>query len=109
MLQEYHAGQSSSKYFLQNCLPAFAKHYCRSVAKGMVVGKAPGGGNLVVGGGDGGAIPPEAMPDQKPGMVGNQSLSSVTSGGQSGSGIQVGFGNHAPTPKSSGLGEPLGS
>ena len=28
----------------------------------MVVGKAPGGGDLVVGGGDGGAIPPEALP-----------------------------------------------
>ena len=25
--------------------------------QGMVVGKAPGGGNLVVGGGDGGAVP----------------------------------------------------
>lgn len=75
----------------------------------MVVGKAPGGGNLVVGGGDGGAIPPEAMPDHKPGAVGNESLSSVGSGGQAGSGTQVGFGTHAPVPKSSGLGEPLGS
>ena len=75
----------------------------------MVVGKAPGGGDLVVGGGDGGAIPPEVMPDQKPGSVGNQSLSSVGSGGQAGSGTQVGFGNQAPAPKSSGLGEPLGS
>lgn len=81
----------------------------RSVAKGMVVGKAPGGGNLVVGGGDGGAIPPEAMPDHQPGSVGNQSLSSVSSGGQAGSGKQVGFGNDAPASKSSGLGEPLGS
>ena len=76
----------------------------------MVVGKAPGGGNLVVGSGDGGAISPEAMPDQKPGAVGNQSLSSVTSGGQAaaGGGTQVGFGNQGPAPKSSGLGEPLG-
>lgn len=75
----------------------------------MVVGKAPGGGNLVVGGGDGGAIPPEAMPEHQPGTVGNQSLSSVTSGGQAGSGTQTGFGNYAPLPKSSGVGEPLGS
>jgi spartin len=74
----------------------------------MVVGKAPGGGDLVVGSGDGGAIPPEAMPSEKAGMVGNQNLSSVGSG-SAGSGTQVGFGNAAPAPKSSGLGEPLGS
>ena len=68
----------------------------------MVVGKAPGGGDLVVGGGDGGAVPPEAMPADKPG-VSNDSL-----GG--GSGQQVGFGNAAPRgEKLSGLGEPLGS
>ena len=67
----------------------------------MVVGKAPGGGDLVVGGGDGGAIPPEAMPPNKPG-VSNSDLGV-------GSGQQVGFGNAAPRgPKSSGLGEPLG-
>lgn len=73
----------------------------------MVVGKAPGGGDLVVGGGDGGAVPPEAMPSEKTGMVGNQSLNSIGSG-QAGSGHQVGFGSAAPAPKS-GLGEPLGS
>ncbi len=74
----------------------------RSVAKGMVVGKAPGGGNLIVGGGNGGAIPPEAMPQDKPG-VSNDSMGS-------GSGKQVGFGNAAPTQeKSSGLGESMGS
>lgn len=74
----------------------------------MVVGKAPGGGDLVVGGGDGGAVPPEAMASEKPGTVGNQGLASIGSG-QAGSGQQVGFGNAAPAPKSSGLGEPLGS
>lgn len=76
----------------------------RSVAKGMVVGKAPGGGDLIVGGGDGGAIPPEAMPADKPGTVGNESTGA-------GSGTQIGFGNKsAPmTEKSSSLGEPLGS
>ena len=76
----------------------------RSVAKGMVVGKAPGGGDLVVGGGDGGAVPPEVMPADKPGTVGNQSMGA-------GSGTQVGFGNKTvpATEKSSSLGEPLGS
>ncbi len=76
----------------------------RSVAKGMVVGKAPGGGDLVVGGGDGGAVPPEAMPADKPGMVGNQSMGA-------GSGTQVGFGNKTTSmmEKSSSLGEPMGS
>lgn len=68
----------------------------------MVVGKVPGGGSLIVGGGNGGAIPPEVMPQDKPG-VSNDSM-----GG--GSGKQVGFGNAAPLPeKSSGLGEPMGS
>ena len=68
----------------------------------MVVGRAPGGGNLVVGSGDGGAIPPEAMPSNKPG-VSNDSMGS-------GSGAQVGFGSSGlPEKKSSGLGEPLGS
>ncbi|KAK4697409.1 spartin, partial [Lecanoromycetidae sp. Uapishka_2] len=80
----------------------------KSVAKGMVVGKAPGGGDLVVGSGDGGAVPPEVMPSEKSGMVGNQGLASIGSG-QAGSGQQVGFANSAPAPKSSGLGEPLGS
>ena len=69
----------------------------------MVVGKAPGGGNLVVGSGDGGAIPPEAMPSDKPG-VSNDSLGM-------GSGVQVGYGAHEypPDKKVSGVGEPLGS
>lgn len=74
----------------------------RSVAKGMIVGRAPGGGNLVVGSGDGGAIPPEAMPRDKPGVSND--------GTGSGSGTVVGFGNQTmPEKKSSGLGEPLGS
>ena len=75
---------------------------CRSVAKGMVVGKAPNGNNLVVGGGDGGYIPPEAMPDNKPG-VSNDGIGA-------GTGQQVGYGNAGPqTTKLSGVGEPLGS
>lgn len=75
----------------------------RSVAKGMVVGRAPGGGDLVVGSGDGGAIPPEAMPQEKSGVA-NDNVGAA-------SGAQVGFGTHGALPekKSSGLGEPLGS
>lgn len=70
----------------------------------MVVGRAPGGGDLIVGGGDGGAIPPEAMPKDKPGVA-NDSMGSGAASGK-----QVGFGNAAPLgEKSSGLGEPLGS
>ena len=80
-----------------------ADFYLRSVAKGMVVGKAPGGGSLVVGGGDGGAVPPEAMADNRPDLVSNSDL------GQ-GTGQQVGYGRAGlPDKKSSGLGEPLGS
>ena len=69
----------------------------------MVVGKAPDGNNLVVGGGDGGAVPPEAMPANKPG-VSNDSMGAAT-------GQQVGFGRAGlgDTKTSSGVGEPLGS
>lgn len=71
------------------------------------MGRAPGGGHLVVGGGDGGAIPPEVMPDNK--GVGNEAIGSSSSG-VAASGKQVGFGSQAPVAeKSSGLGEPLGS
>ena len=66
----------------------------------MVVGKAPDGNNLVVGGGDGGAIPPEAMPANKPG-VSNDGIGA-------GTGQQVGYGPAGSTKKSGGLGEPLG-
>lgn len=105
MLQACRAEPSSS----ENCSQLhpqchLANEFFRSVAKGMVVGKAPGGGNLVVGGGDGGAIPPEAMPAENPGVAND------TMGSGAGSGRQVGFGNQAPlSEKSSGLGEPLGS
>lgn len=69
----------------------------------MVVGKAPDGGDLVVGGGDGGAVPPQVMPSNGPGSVSNNDFGS-------GSGHQVGFGNAAPRgEKSGGLGEPMGS
>lgn len=42
----------------------------------MVIGKAPGGGNLVVGDGNGGVVPPEALSDPKAG-VSNQKLSGM--------------------------------
>lgn len=69
----------------------------------MVVGKAPGGGNLVVGGGDGGAVPPEVLQDPKAG-VSNQGPSGMGAP-QAG---QVGFGNAAPPAYGTGLGESLG-
>ncbi|KAL9000195.1 MAG: hypothetical protein Q9169_001097 [Polycauliona sp. 2 TL-2023] len=81
----------------------------KSVAKGMVIGKAPGGGNLVVGAGDGGAIPPEAMPEKNANhSIGAQSLTGVESQVAPGVG-QIGFGNAAPATMSGGLGEPMGA
>ena len=68
----------------------------------MVVGKAPNGNNIVVGGGDGGAVPPEAMPASKPG-VSNDGMGA-------GTGQTVGYGRAGlKDEKSGGLGEPLGS
>ncbi|KAL8948594.1 MAG: hypothetical protein Q9222_005230 [Ikaeria aurantiellina] len=81
----------------------------KSVAKGMVIGKAPGGGDLVVGAGDGGAIPPEAMPAKDNDTVGAQSLTGVESQVAPGVG-QIGFGNAAPmAAPGGGLGEPMGT
>lgn len=68
----------------------------------MIVGKAPGGGNLIVGGGNGGAIPTELLQDPKAG-VGTQSLAGM-GGTESG---PVGFGNAVPQAYSSGVGEPI--
>ena len=91
------------------------KAVLKSVAKGMVVGSMPNnGGQLMVGEGDGGQVPPE--------MVGHTENKS-SGGGVSNVGIpgtgqpgvekpgygQVGFGNAAPPSYSSGVGEPLGS
>ncbi|KAL9586371.1 MAG: hypothetical protein Q9212_000943 [Teloschistes hypoglaucus] len=81
----------------------------KSVAKGMVIGKAPGGGDLVVGAGDGGAIPPEAMPEKTHDSAGTQNLTGVESQVHPGVG-QIGFGNSAPAAGSAGgLGEPMGT
>lgn len=83
----------------------------KSVAKGMVVGKMPGGGDLVVGGGDGGQIPPEVLQEKDPkGQVGNQDLPGTGQPGVSQGGYgEVGYGNAAPPAYGSGIGEPLGS
>lgn len=72
----------------------------KSVAKGMVVGKVRGGGQVVVGGGDGGVIPQEDLKRAGVDKYGQEQCSS------SGPGIE-GYGSHAP-PAYSGVGEPLG-
>jgi spartin len=77
----------------------------KSVAKGMVVGRVKGGGEIVVGGGDGGVI---SEHDLKPGLgVSNDNLGQGQAVGGSGPGV-VGFGNQAQTSYGSGIGEPLG-
>ncbi|KAA6414729.1 MAG: hypothetical protein FRX48_01479 [Lasallia pustulata] len=83
----------------------------KSVAKGMVVGKMPGGGDLVVGGGDGGSIPPEVVSEKNPqGTVTNEDLSGAgLSGGDLPGGGEIGFGNAALPTYGSTVGEPLGS
>ncbi|KAI9682362.1 MAG: hypothetical protein M1817_000416 [Caeruleum heppii] len=101
------------------------KAVVKSVAKGMVIGRVNGGGDLVVGGGDGGAIPPEthqqlqSQSQSQPqahgalgppaGTVSNQNLSGSGQSAASAPGTgEVGFGNAAPPAYGSGLGEPLG-
>ena len=72
----------------------------------VVIGKVPGGGDVVVGTGDGGVVPPEVIQQENPNAgVGNSKVAGI---GEPSIG-QVGFGNAAATAKSSGLGEPLGS
>ena len=79
----------------------------------MVVGKMPGGGDLVVGGGDGGVVPPAVIQQHQrdtKGTVGNQDLPGSGQGGVSALGVgEVGFGNAAPPAYGSGVGEPLGT
>ncbi|EXJ62128.1 hypothetical protein A1O7_02561 [Cladophialophora yegresii CBS 114405] len=86
----------------------------KSVAKGMVVGRMPNGQQLVVGSGDGGVVPAEAIgADRKK----NDYYSSDMYGGASqagaappGYGVES-YGNAANAPPSypSGVGEPMGS
>jgi len=79
----------------------------KSVAKGMVVGKVKGGGEVVVGGGDGGIIPTEDIAPQQGGVT-NDNLGQGQMSGAIGTGV-VGYGNAAPPSYSSGLGEPMGA
>jgi spartin len=74
----------------------------KSVAKGMVVGKVKGGGEVVVGGGDGGDFPQ----DMKTGSAVNDDRPVNTTAGPV---SQVGFGNAGPAPPSyhSGVGESI--
>ncbi|KAF2813152.1 uncharacterized protein BDZ99DRAFT_517438 [Mytilinidion resinicola] len=81
----------------------------KSVAKGMVVGKVKGGGEIVVGGGDGGVFNPDSL--KQGGGVTNENLGQGQIGGPPGI---VGFGNAVPSsypsgagPYSSGLGESI--
>ncbi|KAF2189163.1 hypothetical protein K469DRAFT_701751 [Zopfia rhizophila CBS 207.26] len=74
----------------------------KSVAKGMVVGRVKGGGEIVVGGGEGGVINPTDINPQ-PGAK-NHSLPPGQTAGPAG---QIGFGNAAPPSYSSGVGESL--
>ena len=75
----------------------------KSVAKGMVVGRVKGGGEIVVGGGDGGIINPN---DPKQGGVSNDNLGQGQVGGPP---SVVSFGNTAPSGYSSSISEPLGA
>lgn len=76
----------------------------KSVAKGMVVGRVKGGGEIVVGGGDGGVVPEEDIrrAQGKEGVV-NDGLGGPSSEAPA----VVGFGNQAPPSYGSGVGEPL--
>ena len=79
----------------------------KSVAKGMVVGRVKGGGDVVVGGGDGGAIPEADLQHATEGAgVRNEHLAQ-------GEPHVSGFGTYgkgpAPPAYDSGLGEPLGA
>jgi spartin len=76
----------------------------KSVAKGMVVGKVKGGGEVVVGGGDGGVFPEEDRKRMQEAALASGALPGGPSAGPSGSGGAYGpsAGEYRPT----GYGEP---
>lgn len=82
----------------------------KSVAKGMVVGKMRGGGDLIVGGGDGGVMtaPPSAAQNwkEKEAAHGRLTDTSSMSGGRSEPDL-VGFGRQAPPSYGGGVGESI--
>ncbi|KAI9842056.1 MAG: hypothetical protein M1837_007481 [Sclerophora amabilis] len=85
------------------------KAVVKSVAKGMVVGRVNGGGELVVGGGVGGIAPPVPQSSTQQHLAGNQDLPGTGQSGRSTPGANVvGFGNAPPPAYGSGVGEPLG-
>ena len=69
--------------------------------QGMVVGRAPGGGDLIVGTGDGGVIPADAMPPSSEATVKNDRLPGMNAPSVG----EMGYGNSASY--GSGIGEPL--
>lgn len=73
----------------------------KSVAKGMVVGRVKGGGEVVVGGGDGDQLPTDL---EKQGGVQNNGLPPNQTAGPAG---QIGFGNTAPPSYHSGVGDSI--
>ncbi|KAF2260246.1 hypothetical protein CC78DRAFT_536507 [Lojkania enalia] len=73
----------------------------KSVAKGMVVGRVKGGGEVVVGGGDGGVVNPQDL--QAQGAMNNN----LPPGQTAGPAGQIGFGNAAPPSYQSGIGESI--
>lgn len=86
------------------------KAIVKSVAKGMVVGKMKGGGDLVVGGGDGGIITvaPSATMNwkEKEAIEGRYTDDMSMSGGRDSPDV-VGFGRVAPPAYGTGPGESL--
>ena len=82
----------------------------KSVAKGMVVGKMTGGGDLVVGGGDGGVMPAPKVAQnwkEKEAAQGRYTDDgSMMSGGRSTPDI-VGYGRPAPPAYATGPGETI--
>ena len=92
----------------------------KSVAKGMVVGEVKGGGQVVVGGGDGGTIPEQDIQraaQQASGKPAGVQMDPMKSAGEPyiaefGSNRRYGdphSGGVAPPPYTSDLGEPMGS
>jgi spartin len=72
----------------------------KSVAKGMVVGRMKDGGEVVVGGGDGGDIPQD--------LKNNTAINNDIPPNQSAGPVsQIGFGNVAPPSYQSGIGESI--
>ena len=89
------------------------KAVLKSVAKGMVVGKVKGGGDLIVGGGDGGfsTVPSSSGKvedwkerEAREGRYTDSEAGSVMSGGNA---DVVGFGRAAPPSYKSGIGESI--